>query len=401
MANNSATMTVAQHAAFTTVSNAGAITFADAGAITAKSAAVVTTYNLANGTNTFTASTVAGSNSVTGGSGADTFNFGLLADAATASFVTDTVVGGTGVDTLNITGNIAFSQTLTNVAGVENIVFGNTSTAVTATLVAGNGTGTTGSITVDASGTSGIVTISASGVDTTVGVNIIGGSGADVLTGGTRADTITGGLGGDSITGGLGADQIDLGVSDGAVDTVVMTGGLTSDTVTTFTAGTGGDKIFIDISLFNTANLVVAATDLDFVEIFDNNSVADAAGTAAAFGLQTLTAAAVAADAKNFFLIDLGATKFANAAAAVDALETGGAAALTFAGNIAALDAFMFAYENSTGGVNIAVASFVAADDNSGGAAATGANNLLGTDIATLTGITDVTTLTVANLFVF
>ena len=49
------TMTLAQFAGFATWSNTAAVTFSDAGTIAGKSAAPLTV-NLANGTNTFTAS---------------------------------------------------------------------------------------------------------------------------------------------------------------------------------------------------------------------------------------------------------------------------------------------------------------------------------------------------------
>ena len=52
--------------------------------------------------------------------------------------------------------------------------------------------------------------------------------------------------------------------------------------------------------------------------------------------------------------------------------------------------------------VNLAVANFVAADDNSGNgaAAATGAGNLEGADLATFSAITDVTTLAADFTFI-
>ena len=178
---------------------------------------------------------------------------------------------------------------------------------------------------------------------------------------------------------------------------MVVTSGLTVDTVTGYTAGSAAtsDELDLDHSELVTGGAVIAAKTLDFVEIFDANSLTGASTT----GLQTLTGAATAVDAANLFLLDLGTTKFANAAAAVDALEAGGAAALTFAGNIAANDAFVFAYENTSGGVTVAVANFVTADDNSGvgAAAATGAGNLEGADLVTLTGVSDVSTLVAAD----
>ena len=243
------------------------------------------------------------------------------------------------------------------------------------------------------------LTITNSANSATTVFNITGGAGDDAIVGSNGADTLTGGLGADVITGGLGADTIILTEASSSADDVVITGGLTADSVTGFASA--ADDVLLDMSTISAAGAVVAGKTLDIVDIYDNFSTADANGTAAGVGAQILTAAGTAADAKNFFVIDLGTTKFANAAAAVDVLETGGAAALTFAGAIAAADAFYIAYENTTGGTNIAVASFVASDDNSGGAATTGAGNLTGTDLVTLAGVADATVLTTAQVFHF
>jgi hypothetical protein len=162
--------------------------------------------------------------------------------------------------------------------------------------------------------------------------------------------------------------------------------------VTGFAAGT--DKVHFDESIMDGAGVSLASTTHDFVEIHDNNTAA-----AGAITTQTLTGNAVASDGVGMFLLDLGSTKFASAALAVDSFEALGAAQLTFSGNITADDAFLFAYENSTSGVNIAVASFQAADDNSNIAAAAASTKLETTDLMTLSGISDVTTL--ASDFVF
>jgi hypothetical protein len=232
-------------------------------------------------------------------------------------------------------------------------------------------------------------------------VTINGGTGIDTIVTGDGSQTITPGAAADIVTGGLGADTIDLTEAVAAADDVIITSGLTSDTVTAFAEAT--DDVLLDMSALEAENAAVAETTVDIVEIFDNNSVTDADGTAAAVGVQVLTEAATASDAKNFFVIDLGDTKFANAAAAVDALEAEGAAALTFAGNIAAGDGFFFAYENATGGTGIALASFVEADNNSGDgdAAPTGAGNLVGTDLVTLSGVADATVIDATNLFLY
>ena len=224
------------------------------------------------------------------------------------------------------------------------------------------------------------------------------------LTSQTEALTISGGDNVQTITTGTGADTIALNAStETAASDIVNVNVATSigDSITGFDS-TGGtnDKIHFDMSTFEGANAVIAATTIDLVDIHDNNSVADANGTPAAMGIQVLTAAATAGDAKNFFVIDGGGTTFANAGAAVDALEAGGGFALTFAGNLAADDGFLIAYENDAGGTSLALVSLDAADNNSGNgnAAPAVAGNLVGTDILTFAGMADATVLGTAQM---
>ena len=265
MGGFNATMSLANHTALTTISSVGTITLSDAGTVSGKS--TVLAYNLANGTNTFTASTTALQNTIVGGTGADTFNFGLLADSATQSFLTaDVVTGGTGTDTLNFTGNIAFLgaggiNSLTNVSGVENVVFANTTTAVSVTTADTNAetTGAT-SMTFDASSlTTGVFTFVGTAEDDSSYI-IIGGGAADVITGSAVADTINGGAGGDSITGGLGIDTIDLGAGDNASDThnvSAVVAVANRDVVSNFT--TTSDKVQLGISNTTAGTLTAAA----------------------------------------------------------------------------------------------------------------------------------------------
>ena len=100
----------------------------------------------------------------------------------------------------------------------------------------------------------------------------------------------------------------------------------------------------------------------------------------------------------NIIILHGGATTFASAEAAVDAFEAAGAFSLTHENTIAEDDAFLFAYENSTTGVvHVAVASFNAADDEDGGADVIDDGILNGTDLVSLSGVTDVTTLDAAD----
>jgi Ca2+-binding RTX toxin-like protein len=217
-------------------------------------------------------------------------------------------------------------------------------------------------------------------------LNITGGSGIDNVT---TAPTII-----NNINTGVGADVITLGTG---TDVITIDGGLTIDTITGFDT-TSGDQILLDVSVLVAAGKVAAGVTSVLGEIFDNNDVANPSGTPTATGVQILTGAGAALDAKNLFVLDLGATKFLNAAAVTTALEALGAAALTFAGNVAADDSFVVAYENTTGGTTIATMNFAAGDNNSGGAAPTGANNLEGTDIVTLAGVADASLLTATEI---
>jgi len=290
MASNATTMSIAQHAGFTTFSSVAGITFSDAGTITGKTN--VTTYTLANGTNAFTASTTGLNNVLTGGTGADTFNFGLDAAGTAQLFDTnDTVLGGAGTDTVNFTANLAFTVTLgdaTKFTGIENVVFSNTTTNVT--LVTDSATLANGeSMTIDGSAsTTGVMTFTGSAEAGTGTYNLIGGSAADSLTGGTGADTITGGAGADRITGGAGADNLTGGAgadiflfSGTAGATTSGTPFGTFDTITDFLVGT--DKIAI----------VSAATEV----VSAQQAAVQAAVTALAAGssdLQVFTAMALA-----------------------------------------------------------------------------------------------------------
>ena len=212
----------------------GVITLSDAGSVTG--ASTVLGYTFAAGTNTFTASTMALDNIITGSSGADTFNFGQLADGTTNAFLAaDSIIGGTGTaDVLNLTGNIAHTLTITNVATVESIVFANTSTDVALTTGANNLT-TSGSLTIDGSsnvtGTIFITGTAAGGAGTLL--NLIGGAAIDSLLGGAAADSINGGAGADTVTGAAGADWLEGGTGADSI-----TGGTEVDTII---GGAGGD----------------------------------------------------------------------------------------------------------------------------------------------------------------
>jgi len=297
---------------------------------------------------------------------------------------------GVGIAAMTSSDNFIDSVTI-NSNGHANVIedlSGFTAKSITATgayaLDVNDAALSTSTSTFDASAMTAAVDVTAS----TTATEITGGSGGDTLTGGSSADIISGGAGTDTINGKGGIDTITLGagVDQLHYDTVAV------DIVKDFTAGASGDQLDIDEADLDAAGAVIANTTIDLVEIYDNNTVGS--GTAK---IQILEGQESATDAVNIFLIDLAGVTFANAAAAVDALESGGAAQLTFAGNISQDDGFVFGYERTAGGVGIAIANFAAADDNSGGAAATGVANLESADLLVFENITDISTLVNAN----
>jgi Ca2+-binding RTX toxin-like protein len=342
------TMTIAQHAAFTSITNPGAVTLSDVGAVAAKAGVVA--YNLAAGTNTFTASATAADNSVVGGTGADTFNFGLTTASAQLLDVNDTIKGGTGTDTLNLTGNVALTVTLTNVSEVENIVLANTTTAVALTLATGNATSTQ-SLTIDGQAlTSALGTLTVDGaLETDGSLIIVGGTLSDTLTGGGIADTITGGTGADSITGGDGVDN--LAGNDGN-DVFVIGTAAHLDAGEVMTGGNGTDTLLltvtaVDLTGFAAANdnlvtegsiekLVVLATTSAYTldEAISGTALA-ISQTTNSTNVQTFTTTMVGTTA-DYSLFTTAATTYGPAATATLALDatdifvfTGSAAADT------------------------------------------------------------------------
>ena len=341
-----------------------------------------------------------GAQSITGGSGSDTLVGGAGSEVITSGDGNDTMTGGAAADTFTFNNTTAGTYTITDYGvGADLVSAAGVNATINATLatVAGVTLGntdldadTTLNVTItDDVATTNAVSFAAGTNSGKLVVNASANNNVIVITGSGGTDTITAGAGGDSITGGIGVDSIILGAGG---DDIVITSGLTADKVTGFTVGT--DDIHFDESVLDDSGVVVSGSAIDFVEIHDNNSVAD--DGSAVIAIQTLTQAAVAADATQIFFIDTTA-KYASAAAAVDELEAGGDAALTFSGNIAQHDAFLFGYERTGGGVGISIARFGAAQDASATAAAAVSGRLVAAEVAFLEDIDDITTLTAAD----
>ena len=348
----------------------------------------VTAYNLAAGTNTFTASTTAANNSIVGGTGADTFNFGIDSAGTGLLFtVDDTVTGGTGTDTLNLIGNLAQTVTLTNVSGIENIVTANTTTAVALTLADGNvAAGAT--MTIDGTSlTTGALTV-AGGAEVDGSLNIIGGNGADILTGGTLGDTITGGIGADTIANqvtGIATSGADRLTGGAGIDTFILRGDAASAAPATAIALVAR---VMDFSL----------TDGDIIALSNTtaNYTAGAGtmigGGAAAAGATVLTSVATAT----------GTAVATNAAADVIILSTGLATGAsvqamfntaigtnTITGYAAASSIFVTLYDTTLSQMYILVADV---------ATGAGATTLQTADVVGLVGVVDMSAATYAGL---
>jgi len=384
-------MSIANHTAFTTVSSPGAITLSDAGTIAAK--AGVATYVFAAGTNTFTASTTAVVNSVTGSTGADTFNFGLDGTNANQVFTAaDTVLGGTGTDTINFTGNLDFSVTLgaaTIFTGIESMVFANTTTPVT--VIVDDGTLAGGEkMTIDGSSATsalGIMTFNAAAeTGTTSAYNLIGGLAADVLSGGAGADSITGNAGIDTISNqptGIATSSPDILSGGAGVDTFILRGDAASAAPATAVALVPRVNDFTIIDVIQLSNTTANYTAGVGTMI---GGGAAAAGATGLTSVATATGSAIATvAATDVVILSTGLAT----GASIQAMFNTAIGANTITGYAAASSIFVTYFDTTTLQMNILVANVA------GGASAT---NLETADVVGLVGVVDMSAATYAAL---
>jgi hypothetical protein len=219
---------------------------------------------------------------------------------------------------------------------------------------------------------------------------ISGGAGTDSLVGGTGADSITGGNGADTITGGSGNDTIVLTETTAAVDNVILNyseAGTNVDTVIGFTTTTTGDEFQLSLAGLEAAVAAggIAATT-DFAVMATGASV-----TAAASAVQVMTATAAAGAGNNVFV--LSGTTFSSKADVEDALETGGAYALTgLHADVAANDAFIAVWTDGTNAYVTAI-HHTTETDNDGDFEA---GNLTSFNLAIVSGVTTIGSTTFA-----
>ncbi len=386
MGSVGATMTAAQHTAFTTITTPAAITLSDAGAVTAKTN--VTAYNLANGTNTFTASTNAANNSIVGGTGADTFNFGIDSAGTGLLFtVDDTVTGGTGSDTLNLIGNLAQTVTLTNVSGIENIVTANTTTAVALTLADGN-VAAAATMTIDGTSLTTAALTVVGGAETNGSLNIIGGNGIDILTGGTLGDTISGGIGADTIANqvtGIATSGADRLTGGAGIDTFILRGDAASAAPATAVALVAR---VMDFSVTDGDIIALSNTTANYTAGVGTmiGGGAAAAGATGLTSVATATGSAVATvAATDVVILSTGLATGAD----IQAMFNTAIGANTITGYAAASSIFVTYFDTTTLQMNILVANVA------GGASAT---NLETADVVGLVGVVDMSAATYAAL---
>jgi hypothetical protein len=197
----------------------------------AMSASVV----IVGGTGADTITGTAAADSLSGGDGNDTFNFG------DGRFVAaETVSGGLDTNVIKLTAN---SQTIADAA------FANKSLTQTFTTADGTNSVTFG-VNAQASGITSITggdgadTLNASAFN--VATTIKGGLESDVITAGTNNDQITGGNAADTLTGGTGTDTFIYGGTGGSA--LASAGNNGADSIADFNAGAGND-----IAAFSTA----------------------------------------------------------------------------------------------------------------------------------------------------
>ena len=221
----------------------------------------------------FAANTLANGSSINGADGANTLTFNNAHNAAAAINITvnlaPTVAGsvqkliGAKGDSTNANAD-SYTITSTDVTG-QQVIINNSGTATDVT--SGTNDFTQGSSTVTTGDGNAVIVLGAG--DDTVSVGggtntIVTGGGADSITTGGGNSTISSGAGQDSIivgngtntiTGGADADTVVLGTG---VNSLVYTTKVTSDTVTGFDIGTGGDESGFGLTALN-AELVTSA----------------------------------------------------------------------------------------------------------------------------------------------
>jgi len=305
----------------------------------------------------------AGSDSLTGGSTIDTIIGGAGEDTIVASAGNDVVDAGTGNDTVTFSdtlfdNNSATTATHTGGAGTDILTFSGTATVVDADFARLTSFETFTLL----SGTSSAVF--ASEADAT-GITVInGGSGADTIdVSSVDFDNAV------TIKGGVAIDAIALGTQ---VADVVLSSGLTIDTLSGFTTGT--DDIQLDLSDMEVSGATVASITMDYIGGLGTSVAAgDSIVIQAVAGASILTAANV---------LNYTAATTTDASTLETALEASSGLLTTGATGVTQADSMFIMYDNSSV-IVLATLSFQATV-----AANTKIAAVEVTDLVTLTGVT-------------
>ncbi|WP_391481701.1 hypothetical protein [Nereida sp. NH-UV-3] len=158
-------------------------------------------------------------------------------------------------------------------------------------------------------------------------------------------------------------------------------------------------ELDLDISALEGAAANIAATTMNFVT-FKAGAAGDDVTTTSTNKIVTIsTDSTTASDIEGADIIVLGGNTYANNAAALDAMEANGDRTITHTNNFSADDSFFFVYSNSTtGDVTLAAANVSSADNHASGTATFSAGLLEGIDLAGLDGVTDLSSLVLANI---
>jgi hypothetical protein len=297
----------------------------------------------------------------------------LTLDHETANTaVTVAAFAAAGVEKLNVVSEGAGTNTNTLDLTAANTGLVNVNISGASNFTLTDSADIAGQQIVDASNATGVVTVALN--QDTEGTAITGGSGNDVLEANSGADIIKGGAGNDTITfenstttadnltGGAGNDIFKMATDIAA--TVVTHNILDFDD--------GASNSAVDTIQFSLTALAGLTTVTALSDTSDNDS---GAGEGTVVKL-TADAATVA----NADLVVLN-QNYANAAAVITGLQTGGNSTITFGAALDDNDAFMVAYTDGTDGF-LAVATH-----GGGGATSNGVDSV--ENVVKLAGVTD------------
>ena len=341
----------------------------------------------------------------------DTSSNELTIGAHTDSAATLVALTAANEETINVTAGAIDSAlalvvtTLTaedlvtlNISGVQNTDIAAIAAQTTATLTTVNAGSATGTVDVTASNATLALTMTGASAKANT---LIGGSGADTITGGSAADTLTGNGGNDSITGAAGADTLS---GNAGADTI--SGGTGADTINggagtdNLTGGTGADDFYLrdintgadtitDFTTTQTDQLGFSLGNIEAHSLVTNmvgGADAVATATVAATVLSVASNAAVTLSGSAEYL--LFTPNYSSAAELQADIRANVTAQNTYTNG----DGFIAFYDDGT---NAKVALVTQATGAAGGALLATA---VVTDIATLTGVDDVTDIATTNI---